>query len=157
VFFGTVAGIFRTATPFRGTSCGAPVDSFPVKWQPYVHECSRIVTMEGISWSLCKCPPVFLNLYFFCPSYFATRSLWLITIAFGSQGHYTSSLSSERWLTCSRSPGNRHRGVITVLQPEPKSKRSLLVMTLIACLCFIFCICSPLSAVGFAVPGQFQV
>lgn len=65
VFFGTVAGIFRTATPFRGTSCGAPVDSFPEKWQPYVHECSRIVTMQGISWSLCKFSPVLLNLYVF--------------------------------------------------------------------------------------------
>lgn len=52
VFFGVVAGIFRTATPFRGTSCGAPVDSYPVKWQPYVRECSRIVTMQGISWTL---------------------------------------------------------------------------------------------------------
>ena len=59
VFFGTVAGIFRTATPFRGTSCGAPVDSYPEKWQPYVRECSRIVTMQGISWSLCKCSPSF--------------------------------------------------------------------------------------------------
>lgn len=126
VFFGTVAGIFRTATPFRGTSCGAPVDSFPVKWQPYVHECSRIVTMQAISWSLCKFSPVVLFLS--PPLLFCNTLIQLITIAFDSQGHYTSSLSSGRWLTCSKLPRNRHRGVTTVLRPAPKCKRSLVTL-----------------------------
>ncbi|KAF9473370.1 hypothetical protein BDN70DRAFT_937487 [Pholiota conissans] len=52
VFFGTVAGIIRTATPFRGTSCGNAVDLYPVKWQPYVGECRRIIAMEAFAWTL---------------------------------------------------------------------------------------------------------
>ena len=67
VFFGVVSGIFRTATPFRGTSCGAPRDSYPEKWQPYVQECSRIVTMQGLSWSLCEFAHVFPNLFITFP------------------------------------------------------------------------------------------
>jgi len=145
VFFGTVAGIFRTATPFRGTSCGAPVDSFPEKWQPYVHECSRIVTMQGISWSLCKFSPVHLNLYVSPPRPILQDVLWLIIIAFGSQGHYTFSLSSGRWLTCSGSPRNRHREVITVLRPAPKcrpgAQHDFILETVFVS--FFFPVCSP--------------
>ncbi|KAF8186000.1 hypothetical protein BJ912DRAFT_1043284 [Pholiota molesta] len=52
VFFGTVAGIIRTTTPFRGTSCDRPQDAYPEKWRPYYKECARVVAMEGVSWSL---------------------------------------------------------------------------------------------------------
>ncbi|KJA14164.1 hypothetical protein HYPSUDRAFT_49374 [Hypholoma sublateritium FD-334 SS-4] len=52
VFFGTVAGIFRVTTPFRGHDCGRPQDSYPVIWRPWFQECSRVVAMEGIAWSL---------------------------------------------------------------------------------------------------------
>ncbi|KAH9479940.1 hypothetical protein JR316_0008537 [Psilocybe cubensis] len=52
VFFGTGAGVIRTATPFRGTSCGRPADAYPEKWQRFAHECSRIVSIEAVAWSL---------------------------------------------------------------------------------------------------------
>ncbi|PPQ74682.1 hypothetical protein CVT26_007665 [Gymnopilus dilepis] len=53
VFFGTGAGVIRQTTPFRGSSCSSkPVDAYPQKWQPYAHECSRIVAMEGFAWAL---------------------------------------------------------------------------------------------------------
>ncbi len=53
VFFGTVAGIFRVTTPFRGTHCGRPADFYPVIWRPWFQECSAVVAMEAIAWSLC--------------------------------------------------------------------------------------------------------
>ncbi|KIJ41959.1 hypothetical protein M422DRAFT_254982 [Sphaerobolus stellatus SS14] len=52
-FFGTGAGIIRTSTPFRGHGCSTKsVESYDPKWRPYVQECSRIVAIEGVAWSL---------------------------------------------------------------------------------------------------------
>lgn len=52
VMFGTVAGIL-TATPFgHGLQCGNPVDSFPLQYQPFVNECSRITAIVGLSWTM---------------------------------------------------------------------------------------------------------
>lgn len=52
IFFGTVAGILED-TPFgHGLQCDNPVDRFPVKYQPFVHECSRITAIEGLSWAM---------------------------------------------------------------------------------------------------------
>jgi hypothetical protein len=53
VFFATGAGIIRGVTPFRGTSCGKAVDLYPIIWQPFVDECSRIVSIQAIAWTLC--------------------------------------------------------------------------------------------------------
>ncbi|KAF8883492.1 hypothetical protein CPB84DRAFT_188476 [Gymnopilus junonius] len=53
VFFGTGGGIIRTVTPFRGTSCRTKrVDEYPPKWQPFAHECSRVIVIEAFAWAL---------------------------------------------------------------------------------------------------------
>ncbi|KAF8995107.1 hypothetical protein BDQ17DRAFT_1366023 [Cyathus striatus] len=53
VMFGTGAGIIQRTTPFKGTSCGRKgVDGYPEIWQPYVQECSRIVTIQALAWAL---------------------------------------------------------------------------------------------------------
>ncbi|PPQ87894.1 hypothetical protein CVT25_001236 [Psilocybe cyanescens] len=52
VFFGVGGGVIRTATPFRGTHCQRPPEDYPEKWQRFSHECSRIVSIEAIAWSL---------------------------------------------------------------------------------------------------------
>ncbi|KAF4611020.1 hypothetical protein D9613_006477 [Agrocybe pediades] len=57
VFFGIGGGVIRTTTPFR-RSCGTPTQNYPEKWQRFAGECTRIVAMQGISWSL-------FALYFF--------------------------------------------------------------------------------------------
>ncbi|KDR66737.1 hypothetical protein GALMADRAFT_106133 [Galerina marginata CBS 339.88] len=58
IFFGVGGGVIRTATPYRGTSCNRPVGDYPIAWQPYAHECSRVVTIQALSWTL-------FALYFF--------------------------------------------------------------------------------------------
>jgi len=55
VFFGVGAGIIQVVTPSRGASCGNTVGLYKSKWQPYVPECSRIVSIEAITWALCEC------------------------------------------------------------------------------------------------------
>lgn len=52
VFFGIVAGLL-TATPFgHGLKCGNPVESFPLQYQPFVSQCSRITAIVGLAWAL---------------------------------------------------------------------------------------------------------
>ncbi|KAF8633094.1 hypothetical protein AX15_001511 [Amanita polypyramis BW_CC] len=51
VFWGVGAGLLRSGTPFRGTSCGRPVSSYPAAFQPYANLCSRIVTIEALAWT----------------------------------------------------------------------------------------------------------
>ncbi|KAK7061048.1 hypothetical protein VNI00_000783 [Paramarasmius palmivorus] len=51
VFWGTCAGIFYHSTPFRAFTCDNPVDTFPTKWQPYVGECTRVVSLQGLCWA----------------------------------------------------------------------------------------------------------
>jgi hypothetical protein len=53
VMFGTGAGIIQRTTPFKGTSCHSkPVSDYPDIWQPYAHECSRIVSIQAVGWAL---------------------------------------------------------------------------------------------------------
>ncbi|KAJ2912929.1 hypothetical protein MD484_g7484, partial [Candolleomyces efflorescens] len=52
IFFGTGAGIINRTAPFKGTSCGRPASDYPEAWQPYAHECSRIVAIQGLAWAL---------------------------------------------------------------------------------------------------------
>ncbi|TFK38763.1 hypothetical protein BDQ12DRAFT_651100 [Crucibulum laeve] len=52
VFFGTGAGVVFQTTPFKGTSCGRPASAYPEKWQPYAHECSKIVSIQAVAWTL---------------------------------------------------------------------------------------------------------
>jgi len=54
VFNGTGAGIFE-ATPFgHGLQCRHSDDPsrFPVNYQPYLGECSRVTAIEGLAWAL---------------------------------------------------------------------------------------------------------
>ncbi|ODO11644.1 hypothetical protein I350_00428 [Cryptococcus amylolentus CBS 6273] len=53
-WFGTGAGILE-ATPFgHGLQCKHTSDlsRFPVKYQPFVSECSRITAISGLAWAL---------------------------------------------------------------------------------------------------------
>lgn len=50
VWWGTGAGIIE-ATPFgHGLQCKNPTSSFPLNWQPFVGECTRVTTIEGFAW-----------------------------------------------------------------------------------------------------------
>jgi len=52
VWWGTGAGIMES-TPFgHGLQCHDPTSSFPVNWQPFVSECSRVTAIEGLAWAM---------------------------------------------------------------------------------------------------------
>jgi len=52
VFWGTGAGILES-TPFgHGLQCSNPVDRFPPNYRPFVHECSRVTAISGLSWAM---------------------------------------------------------------------------------------------------------
>jgi hypothetical protein len=50
VFWGVSAGVMWQVIPFY-RSCQA-ADSYPSNWQPFVSQCSRLIAIEGISWTL---------------------------------------------------------------------------------------------------------
>ncbi|KAF9266890.1 hypothetical protein L218DRAFT_755115 [Marasmius fiardii PR-910] len=50
VFWGTAAGILFQQLPFKSSTCGHPVSSFPSNWQPYVGQCDEIVALHGLCW-----------------------------------------------------------------------------------------------------------
>ncbi|KAF8623680.1 hypothetical protein AX17_007378 [Amanita inopinata Kibby_2008] len=52
VFWGTGAGLLRTTTPYRGTHCDRPPSAYAPNWAPFANECSRIITIEAIGWTL---------------------------------------------------------------------------------------------------------
>lgn len=53
VFWGTSAGILFNQLPFKSSTCGHPVSSFPTSWQPYAAsgECAELVTLHGLCWA----------------------------------------------------------------------------------------------------------
>ncbi|KAF8958678.1 hypothetical protein BDZ97DRAFT_1840841 [Flammula alnicola] len=53
VFFGTGAGIIQKTTPFTGHGCHKlSQNDYPEKWRPFFQQCSRIVAIQGVAWSL---------------------------------------------------------------------------------------------------------
>lgn len=63
VFWGTGAGNVYTSSPMRAYTCGNPVESFPLAWQPYADKWELIVALQGLAWANCK-----LELHIGCAS-----------------------------------------------------------------------------------------
>jgi hypothetical protein len=55
VFWGTGAGLLRTGTPYRGTSCiPRAAEHYPPVFQPFAGLCKKVVTIEAIAWTECS-------------------------------------------------------------------------------------------------------
>ncbi|KAI5480693.1 hypothetical protein MNV49_007620 [Pseudohyphozyma bogoriensis] len=50
-FYGAAAGVIFQVSPFKSYTCGNPASSFPLQWQAFSSQCSRIVAIEAFAWT----------------------------------------------------------------------------------------------------------
>ncbi|KIP11480.1 hypothetical protein PHLGIDRAFT_476163 [Phlebiopsis gigantea 11061_1 CR5-6] len=52
VFWGASAGVLNRVVPFEVSKCGESPSAFPSVWGPWLHQCSELVALQGVAWTL---------------------------------------------------------------------------------------------------------